>query len=77
VASPKEKTVNDLVVIAAFVVTPLSSVVTFLLALRFLWRVYNRGGAADLAEAAASLLFARGIEPNVREKPAGSDSDEH
>ena len=68
---------SDIVVIAAFVVTPLSSVVTFLLALRFLWRVYNRGGAADLAEAAVSLLFARGIQPNGREESAGPHRGEH
>ncbi|MEH0535782.1 hypothetical protein QBB31_14260 [Streptomyces scabiei] len=67
---------RDIVVIAAFVVTPLSGVVTFWLALRFLRLVYKRGGAADLAEAATSLLLARGIQPNGRERATAPDRGE-
>ena len=67
---------RDIVVIAAFVVTPLSGVVTFQLALRFLWRVYARGGAADLAEAATSLLLARGIQPEGRARSATPERGE-
>ncbi|HKR51546.1 MAG TPA: hypothetical protein VJT72_18585 [Pseudonocardiaceae bacterium] len=66
---------RDIVVIAAFIVTPLSGVVTFRLALRFLWRVYAHGGAADLAEAATSLLLARGIQPKGHAKSALPDRD--
>ena len=36
----------------------------FWLGLRFLWKVYQRGGASDLSEAARSLLLARGIQPS-------------
>jgi hypothetical protein len=74
--SSEETTVTDIVVIAAFVVTPLSGVVMFWLALRFLWRVYKRGGSADLIQAANSLLLARGIEPNGHGRSAAATQGE-
>jgi hypothetical protein len=66
---------TDIAILAAFVVAPLSGLVMFWLALRFLWQVYKRGGAADLAEAAASLLLARGIQPSGRIRKVTSHSD--
>ncbi|GAA0547405.1 hypothetical protein GCM10010172_31490 [Paractinoplanes ferrugineus] len=66
---------TDIAVLAALVAAPLSGVVMFWLGLRFLWRVYKSGGAADLAQAADSLLLARGIRPNseCRIAPRGTE----
>ena len=59
---------TEIAIVSAFVVTPLSGLMMFWLALRFLWRVYMRGGTADLAEAAKSLQLARGVRPNSRRR---------
>ncbi|MEV4891106.1 hypothetical protein AB0K48_17110 [Nonomuraea sp. NPDC055795] len=61
---------TNIVVIAAFVVAPLSGVVMFWLGLHLLRWVYERGGTADLAEAATSRLLAYGIQPDGHEMPA-------
>lgn len=77
-AFSKGTTVKEIAIIAAFAVTPLAGLAMFWLSLRFLWKVYQRGGASDLSEAARSLLLARGIQPGGQTSshddpsPAGS-----
>lgn len=51
----------DYSIVITVATPPVIGVLMFWLSLRFLWRVYKRGGSGDMSAAANSLLAARGV----------------
>lgn len=55
----------DYLIVITVATPPMIGLLMFWLALRFLWRVYKRGGSGDMSAAADSLLAARGMRQTM------------